>query len=125
MKKAKYIIIGEKPNLSFSLIAPNGEEIASSNTPYVTMEAALDGIESVRSVAVSAPIDDQTLPYSATMVGARYELYRRCQGKFYFDLRGADGRIVLISGAYVQKKSCLKGIASVRKNAAIAEIREG
>lgn len=43
----------------FTLVAPNGEPIARSET-YKTRQGALNGIEAVRKYAPGARLDDQT-----------------------------------------------------------------
>jgi uncharacterized protein YegP (UPF0339 family) len=44
------------------------------------------------------------------------------QGKYRFNLVAANGQIIAQSQAYKEKESALNGIASVRSNAADAEI---
>ncbi len=119
----KFKITANRTSWSFYLTAANGENIAESSNSYTTKAMLYKGIESVRNVAPSAPIEDQTLPHYMPISNPKYELYRKC-GTFYFDLRAQNGKILLISSAYKQKASCLKGIESIRKNAPTSEIKE-
>ena len=41
----------------------------------------------------------------------------RKDGQFQFNLKAANGQVILVSEAYKEKKSCLNGIESVKKNA--------
>ena len=45
----------------------------------------------------------------------------RKNGEFQFNLKATNGQVILTSEGYVKKESCLNGIESVKKNAAIAE----
>ena len=44
-------------------------------------------------------------------------------GKHYFRLKAGNGEIIFSSQGYAARKSCLNGIESVRKNAALADGR--
>jgi uncharacterized protein len=50
-------------------------------------------------------------------MAAKFELKSAKGGKFMFNLKSANGQIVLTSETYDTKKNAEKGIASVRKNA--------
>ena len=47
---------------------------------------------------------------------AHYEIYKDDLGKYRFNLRAENNKIVAISQAYKQYISCIKGVASVKKN---------
>jgi uncharacterized protein YegP (UPF0339 family) len=47
-----------------------------------------------------------------------FELKTNAAGKFVFNLKAANGQVVLTSQAYANKVSAQNGIESVRKNAA-------
>ncbi len=49
----------------------------------------------------------------------KFEITKRKNGEFQFNLRSGNGEIILTSEGYVAKDSCKKGIASVRKNSQI------
>ena len=41
-----------------------------------------------------------------------------------FDLKATNGQVIAVSEGYTAKASCINGIESVKKNAAVAEIVE-
>lgn len=47
----------------------------------------------------------------------RYELFKDKAGEYRFRLKAANGEIIAVSEGYKEKKSCLHGIESVRRNA--------
>jgi uncharacterized protein len=49
-------------------------------------------------------------------MSAHYELRRAANGQFMFNLKAANGEIILTSETYTSKDSALNGIESVRKN---------
>ncbi len=51
-------------------------------------------------------------------MAAHFQLKRAKDGKTYFNLRAANGEVILSSQRYVSRGGALKGIASVRKHAA-------
>jgi uncharacterized protein len=53
-----------------------------------------------------------------------FEWYNDAKGKFRFRLKAANGEIIAVSEAYSSKDSCVNGIESVKKNAAIAKVVE-
>lgn len=46
----------------------------------------------------------------------KFEIKKAKNGQFHFNLKAANGEIILSSEMYVHKKSALNGIASVQKN---------
>lgn len=48
---------------------------------------------------------------------ARYEIYKDKAGEYRFRLKAPNGEIIAASEGYKEKKSCLHGIDSVKKNA--------
>lgn len=52
-------------------------------------------------------------------MAGKFELYKDKAGEFRFRLKAGNGEIILASEGYKQKASAMKGIQSVRKNAAI------
>ena len=54
-------------------------------------------------------------------MAAKFELKPAKGGKFMFNLKAANGQVVLTSETYDTKKNAEKGIASVRKSAAVAK----
>lgn len=47
---------------------------------------------------------------------SKFEITKRKNGEFQFNLKAGNGEIILTSEGYVAKYSCKKGIDSVRKN---------
>lgn len=119
----KFKVTKARSGMSFILTGANGAEIARANASYGTLGHLLNGIERIRDIAVSAPIEDKTVSHYLPITNPKYEIWRNnCGEKFYFQLRAQNGKIVLMSDAYMQKASCLKGIESVRKNAATSKV---
>lgn len=54
-------------------------------------------------------------------MAAKFELKKAKDGQFMFNLKAANGQVILTSELYKQKSSAENGIESVRKNAS----REG
>ena len=53
-----------------------------------------------------------------------FDIFKDKKGEFRFNLKAANGEIILASQGYTSKESCLKGIESVKKNAINAKIVE-
>lgn len=85
----------------FNLQAPNGEVILTSER-YASKDAALAGIASVR---FNAPIE------------GRYERLTSGDGRPYFVLRAANGRVIGHSQTYGSPAAREQGIESVERNA--------
>lgn len=49
-------------------------------------------------------------------MSATFELTKNAKGQFHFNLKAANGQVVLSSEAYESKASATNGIDSVRKN---------
>lgn len=49
-------------------------------------------------------------------MAASYELKKSSDGQFMFNLKAANGEVVLTSERYVAKQKALEGIAAVKKN---------
>jgi uncharacterized protein YegP (UPF0339 family) len=92
----------------FNLKAPNGEIILTSET-YTTREAALDGIELVRS---NAPLDE------------RYDRRKSHTSIPYFVLKADNHEIIGRSETYSSLGAMEKGIESVKKNGPLATLND-
>ncbi|MGG7464900.1 MULTISPECIES: YegP family protein [unclassified Plantibacter] len=57
-------------------------------------------------------------------MAGKFEVFQDKSGGYRFNLKASNGEIIASSESYVAKASALKGIESVRKNAADAEIVE-
>ena len=55
---------------------------------------------------------------------AKFTVYKDKKGEFRFNLKAANGEIVASGESYPDKKSALKGIASIQKNAPTAGIED-
>jgi len=55
---------------------------------------------------------------------AKFEIYKDKKNEFRFRLKAANGEIIAAGESYPDKKSVLKGIASIQKNAPIAKIED-
>lgn len=53
-------------------------------------------------------------------MAGKFELYKDSAGKYRFRLKASNGQVIATGEAYETKGSALKGIESVRKNAADA-----
>ena len=47
---------------------------------------------------------------------AKFEIKKRKDGEFHFNLKAGNGQIILSSEAYKAKSSCVNGVESVKKN---------
>lgn len=97
---------GEK--YRFNLKAANGEVILVSET-YESKEGALNGIEAVRQ---HSPDD------------AHFERKSSKRSEPYFVLKASNGQIIGMSEMYSSEAACENGIASVKKNAPTAQLRD-
>jgi uncharacterized protein YegP (UPF0339 family) len=55
---------------------------------------------------------------------AKIEVKKNAAGQFYWRFKSANGEIVATSEAYVTKQGCLKGIDSIRRDAANSPIQD-
>ncbi len=110
-------------NYNFRLKAPNKETLAVSEAPYPTSTGCKSGIASCRKFA-DVHVEDQTLKRGYTVLpNPKYEMYEDKAGKFRYRLRANNGIIIIISEAgYATREGCKKGIVSVSKWAATADI---
>ena len=55
----------------------------------------------------------------------KFELYADAKGEYRWRLKASNGQVVATGGqGYASERSAREGIASVRKNAAVAEVFE-
>ncbi|MBL3700003.1 YegP family protein [Leucobacter luti] len=57
-------------------------------------------------------------------MAARFEIYTDKAGESRFRLKAANGEVIAVSEGYSSRSAAKNGIASVQKNAPIAEIVE-
>ena len=55
-------------------------------------------------------------------MAGKFEVKKRKDGQYYFNLKAGNGEIIATSEAYKQKASAMKGIDSVRRNAPDAKV---
>lgn len=53
-------------------------------------------------------------------MAAKYDLRSSSDGQYFFNLKAANGKVILTSERYTTKANALNGIRSVQQNAAIA-----
>ena len=119
----KFEIKEAKTGVKFNLKATNGQVIASSQI-YKSLRSCKKGIASVMKNAVDAGLEDQTVEEFEKVKNPKFEVYQDKKGEFRFRLKATNGQIIAVSESYKTMKSCLNGVASVRKNAPDAEIIE-
>ena len=119
----KFVIKTSDAGCRFNLVAGNGQVIGTSQT-YSSMDACKNGIESVKTNAPIAPIEDQTKEGFEELTNPKFEVYADKAGEFRFRLTAKNGQNILASEGYSQMSGCMNGIESVKSNAVDAEIEE-
>lgn len=115
----KFVIKPSKNGeFTFNLKAGNGEVILQASETYTTLDACKNGIASVTKNAPIAPVEDQTVEGFETQKNPKFEVYADKAGEIRYRLKAANGQIIGRGEGYKAKASCLKGIESIRKNAA-------
>lgn len=93
----------------FVLESANGRVIGMSET-YTTRSNANRGLEGVvRNVGAY-------LDWQANRTGARFDVFRGADGRFYFSLHAGNGEIVLRSQGYSTEEAAYNGAFSVSEN---------
>ena len=57
-------------------------------------------------------------------MASKFEVYKDKKGEYRFRLKAGNGEVVATGEGYKSKDGCLKGIASIQKNAATAKVVE-
>ena len=120
---SKIVVRNVASGVKFDLKATNGQTVASSEI-YDSKAACIKGAMSVKLNAPKAAVEDQTAEGYATQTHPKFEMYVDKAGQYRFRLKATNGQIIATSEGYVAKASCENGIASVKANAADAEIVE-
>ena len=120
---SKFVIRTVNSGVKFDLKAGNGETILTSEV-YTSEAACRNGVESVKTNAPAANVENQTVEGYETLTHPKFEMYEDKGGEFRFRLKARNGQIIGVSEGYKAKASCLNGIESVKENAAVAEIVE-
>ena len=119
----KYVVKKVNTGFVFSLKAGNNEVIGVSEV-YSTKAACHNGIASVTENAPVAAISDTTDDEAAQAKHPKFEIFLDKAKEFRFNLTAANGKVILSSEAYKQKGGCMKGIESVKANAASPTVEE-
>lgn len=117
----KFVIKETEAGTRFSLLAGNGQVIGTSQT-YSSMDACKNGIESVKTNAPIAEIEDQTKEGFEEKSNPKFEVYLDKAGEYRFRLTAKNGQNILASEGYAQLAGCMNGIESVKSNAPDAEV---
>ena len=119
----KFVIKSSDAGCRFNLVAGNGQVIGTSQI-YKSVDACKNGIESVKTNASAAGIEDQTKEGFKKLVNPKFEVYKDKGGEFRFRLTAKNGQNILASEGYTQLTGCMNGIESIKANAPNAEIVE-
>ena len=119
----KFVISEAKNGFKFNLVAGNGEVIAQSQV-YKSLATAKKGVASVAANAPVANIENQTVKDFAVEKNPKFEVYKDKKGEFRFRLKAKNGQIIATGEGYSKLDGCLKGVASVQKNAKDGKIVE-
>ena len=117
----KFVIRETATGIKFDLKASNGQVIATSEV-YTTDAACKNGIESVKTNAPIAAVEDQTVEGFATEKNPKFEVYADKAGEFRFRLTAKNGQVIATSEGYTTHANCLNGVESVKKNTPDAEV---
>lgn len=117
----KFVIKQAKSGPMFNLKASNGEVIMTSQV-YKSLKTCQNGIASVMKNAPEAAIEDQTVEGYEVQKHPKFEVYADKSGDTRFRLKATNGQVIGTGQGYKTKKSCLNGIASIKKNAVDAKI---
>ncbi len=118
---AKFQVKKTNTGYNFLLVASNGQPVGASQV-YKALKSALAGVESVRTVAPVAEIEDQTKEEVEEKKNPKFVLYVDKTGEFRFRLQAANGQNILASEGYTTLAACKNGVASVAKNAPEADL---
>ena len=117
----KFVIKESEAGQRFNLVAGNGQVIGTSQV-YSSMDACKNGIESVKTNAPIAEIEDQTKEGFEELTNPKFEVYLDKAGEYRFRLTAKNGQNILASEGYSQLSGCMNGIESVKTNAPDAEV---
>ena len=117
----KFLVRKTNTGVKFDLKATNGQVIATSEV-YKTLASCKKGINSVAVNAPIAAIEDQTVEDFAAAKNPKFEIYKDKAGEFRFRLKAKNGQVIATSEGYVTHANCMKGVESVKKNAADPEV---
>ena len=106
----------------FNLYSANKVIIATSQI-YSSSQSAKTGVKSVMTNAVKSPIEDSTLKTPNPQPFPKWEIYEDKAGEFRFRLYATNGSCICHAKAgYATKSNCKRGIESIIRLAADAQI---
>ncbi len=117
----KFTVKKTETGYNFLLVATNGQPVGSSQV-YKSLKSALAGVESIKTVAPVAEIEDTTAAEVEEKKNPKFVIYTDKAGEFRFRLQAANGQNVLASEGYTTLAACKNGVASVVKNSQDAEV---
>ncbi len=94
--------------------------IALEPMPVVKVAPVVEKTPEPMPVAEVEPVAE--MPITPKEKVGFFEVHCDANGKFRFHLKAANGEIVAQSQSYGSKEAAMKGIASIKKNAPIAEV---
>jgi len=97
---------GDSP---FSFVFKDGDRVIVKSETYKSKRSALNGIESVKK---NCQID------------SRYEIKQAKNGKFYFNIKAANGQIVGTSTFFNTEEEMKAAIEKLKKEAPNAPVKE-
>lgn len=119
----KFVLRTVDTGIKFDLKAGNGEVVASSQV-YASESSCRAGIASVQKNAPAAAVENQTIANFTVEKNPKFEVYIDKKGEYRFRLKATNGQVIATSEGYKAIAGCIKGIESVKKNAADAKITE-
>ena len=113
----------DKGNFVYKLYSSNYRVVAIGAGLYTSISSCKIGINSVRSNAESAPIEDQTLQKWEELKFPKWQIYTDKQGEIRLRLLASNGNIVATTNdGYLSKEAAKKGIAAIARAAKGAAI---
>lgn len=120
----KFLIKKTNTGYTLSLTAGNGQVIAIGGEVFLSLASAKNSIESIKTNAPIAGIEDQTVENYEQVKHPKFEIYKDKAGEFRFRLKARNGEPILASEGYTAMAGCKNGIESVVKNAPEADVVE-
>ena len=118
---SKFQVKKTNTGYNFLLIATNGQPVGHSQV-YKSLKSALGGIESIKNITKDIETEDQTAKEVEEKKNPKFVIYFDKAQDYRFRLQAANGQPVLASEGYKSLAAVKNGIASVCKNAAVAEV---
>ena len=118
---SKFQVKKTNTGYNFLLVATNGQPVGHSQV-YKSLKSALGGIESIKNITKDIETEDQTAKEVEEKKNPKFVIYFDKANEYRFRLQAANGQPVLASEGYKSLAAVKNGIASVCKNAAVAEV---